>query len=459
MLNRRRDTIVAPATPPGEGGVAVIRISGANAEALLQRFFRPSAPPEIFSSHRLYHGVILNRAGLALDEVLAVIMRAPRSFTREDVAEIHCHGGPTLVARILDLLVDGGARLAQPGEFTFRAFLNGRIDLTRAEAVIDLIRSRSAAAGNLAFRQLSGELSRAVFRHRDALLHTLAEVEAWIDFPEEDLPLPSLEKFRNQAFQVSLQVDELLAGFATGRALREGLSLLILGSPNVGKSSLLNVLLGESRAIVTDIPGTTRDTIEEPLVLGGVPLRVVDTAGIRDSIDPVEAEGVRRTQEKVAGADLILLVVDSSRPVGDSDAQALALCNGRPTLVVANKADLGTLTPVGRWCELPRVTISTHTGFGIDDLRAQILHTVQGQDACGGDIGESVLVSDRRHREALVRCRAALKLFLEGIEAGRDFEFLAFELREALAALGEITGETTPEQVLDLIFSRFCIGK
>jgi tRNA modification GTPase len=458
MLNRRKDTIVAPATPPGEGGIAVIRISGANAEALLRRFFRPSTPLDILSSHRLYHGAILNGAGLALDEVLAVIMRAPRSFTREDVAEIHCHGGPTLVARILDLLVDGGARLAQPGEFTFRAFLNGRIDLTRAEAVIDLIRSRSAAAGNLAFRQLSGELSRTIFQLRDALLHTLAEVEAWIDFPEEDLPLPSLEKFRDQVLKVIVQIDALLAGFATGRALREGLSLLILGSPNVGKSSLLNVLLGESRAIVTDIPGTTRDTIEEPLVLGGVPLRVVDTAGIRDSIDPVEAEGVRRTRGKVAGADLILLVVDGSRPVGDSDWQALELCSGRPTLVVGNKADLGAQPFPHRWCELPRVAISTHTGSGIDTLRAQILQTVQGRDA-GGDIGESVLVSDRRHREALVRCRTALELFLEGIEAGRGFEFLALEMREALAALGEITGETTPEEVLDLIFSRFCIGK
>jgi tRNA modification GTPase len=459
MLNRRRDTIVAPATPPGEGGVAVIRISGGNAEALLRRFFRPSAPLDIFASHRLYHGAIHDRAGLALDEVLAVIMHAPRSFTREDVAEIHCHGGPTLVARILDLLVDGGARLAQPGEFTFRAFLNGRIDLTRAEAVIDLIRSRSPAAGNLAFRQLSGELSRAVFQLRDALLHTLAEVEAWIDFPEEDLPLPSLDKFRDQVLQVTVQIDALLAGFATGRALREGLSLLILGSPNVGKSSLLNVLLGESRAIVTDIPGTTRDTIEEPLVLGGVPLRVVDTAGIRDCIDPVEAEGVRRTLGKVTGADLILLVVDGSRPVGDSDLQALELCSGRPTLVVANKADLGTQPFPDPWCELPRVAISTHTGFGIDNLRVQILQTVQGRDTGGGDIGESVLVSDRRHREALVHCRGALELFLEGIKAGRDFEFLALEVREALAALGEITGETTPEQVLDLIFSRFCIGK
>lgn len=457
MLNRRKDTIVAPATPPGEGGVAIVRISGDNAERLLRRFFLPSAGVGEYSSHRLYHGILQDAAGNPLDEVMAVVMRAPHSFTREDVAEIHCHGGPILVGRILDLLIDGGARLAQPGEFTLRAFLNGRLDLTRAEAVIDLIQARSSAAGKLAFRQLEGELSRVIYRLRDNLLPVLAEVEAWIDFPEEDLPFSSLDQLVAPTRDVLAEIDRILAGFVTGRALREGLALLILGSPNAGKSSLLNTLLGENRAIVTDTPGTTRDTIEEPLVIGGIPLRIVDTAGIRTSDDPIESEGVRRTIGKISGADLILLVVDGSRPPAASDRQAFSLCQERPTLLVFNKADLGSVPYHEEWTHLPSVRISTHTGSGLDALRDKIGDLVKG--GCAGEVGESVLLSDRRHREALLQCQQALKNYLVGVDQGRECEFLALELREALAALGQITGETTPDQVLDVIFSRFCVGK
>ena len=459
MLAKQNDTIVAPATPPGEGGVAVIRISGDRAEVLLTQVFFPFGTVKEFVSHHLYYGVIRSSAGINIDEVLGVVMRAPHSFTREDVAEIHCHGGPVLVSRIVDLLVDAGARLAQPGEFTLRAFLNGRLDLTRAEAVIDLIQSRSAAAGNLAFRQLSGDLSRALFHLRDSVLEVLAEIEAWIDFPEDDLPPSSLQRSQSTIGNVTKKIDRLLANFATGRALREGLSLLLLGPANVGKSSLLNILLGENRAIVTDIPGTTRDTIEESILLGGIPLRLIDTAGIRESDNPIENEGVRRTVDKVAGADLIMVVLDGSRETGPYDRQALELARGKPTLLVINKADLGTLPLPESWRKIPCVTVSTHTGYGLEDLRNCILETIQGDSIGLADSIESVLLSDRRHREALVRCNQALVGFLQGIELGHDFEFLALELRDALGALGEITGETTPEQVLDKIFSRFCIGK
>ena len=459
MLGNRNDTIVAPATPPGEGGVAVIRISGSATEALLHRVFSPVASVETLVSHHLYYGFVCSPAGAAIDEVMAVLMRAPHSFTREDVAEIHCHGGPVLVSRILDLLVDAGARLAQPGEFTLRAFLNGRLDLTRAEAVIDLIQARSTAAGNLAFRQLSGTLSQALYGFRDTLVEVLAELEAWIDFPDDVPPVSSLDRFQTIVGGVTDQVDRLLANFAAGRALREGVSLLLLGPPNVGKSSLLNILLGESRAIVTDIPGTTRDTIEEPLILGGVPLRVIDTAGIRESDNPIESEGVRRTLDKIAGADLVLVVFDGSREPGPYDRQALELVAGKPALLVINKADLGTLPVPAAWRHIPSVTISTHTGYGLDELRDCILKNIHGGSVTLADSSESVLVSDRRHREALVRCREALTRFLGDVELNREFEFLALELREALAALGEITGETTPDQVLEQIFSRFCIGK
>ncbi len=457
MLKRGGDTIVGPATPPGEGGVAIVRLSGRCAEALLRRFFVPSSKSCPFSSHHLYHGHIIDLHGQPVDEVLAVLMRAPRTFTREDVAEIHCHGGPVLVGRILDLLVDGGARLAQPGEFTFRAFLNGRLDLTGAEAVIDLIKAQSAAAGSLALRQLEGELSQQIYKFRQILVGLLAETETLIDFPEEDIPLPSLQRLEEGATAVYRDIGELLKGFAAGRALKEGLSLLILGPPNVGKSSLLNALLGESRAIVTDIPGTTRDTIEEPLVIGGFPLRVIDTAGIRESEDPVEVEGVRRTLDKIRGADLVLVVVDGSQPRGADDLKSLEACSGKAVLLVVNKADLGTLPLDLPWRGLPAVIVSSRTGAGLDELCSRIVEIVagpQGMDAEGG-----VLVSDRRHREALVRCQRGLEAFLEGVTLFRDAELLAFELREALSALGEITGETTPEEILGIIFSRFCVGK
>lgn len=457
MLHHDSDTIVAPGTPPGEGGIGIIRISGKEAETLLRRIFRPSSPTGKLESHHLYHGRIVDGEGGGVDEVLAVIMRAPRSFTREDVVEIHCHGGSLLIARVLDLLVDYGARLARPGEFTLRAFLNGRLDLARAEAVADLIHARSVAAGKLALRQLDGEVSRAVYALREAVLGILAEIEAWIDFPEEDLGFSQFEHLAETSRALSDRIGGLLSGFALGRALREGLSLLIVGPPNVGKSSLLNVLLGEDRAIVTDIPGTTRDTIEEPLVLGGFPLRLIDTAGIRVSQDRVEAEGIKRTHDKIAGADLLLLVLDGSRPPGSADGEALALCVERPTLLIANKADLGTVALPAPWDRLPRVDVSTHTGVGLDELRQAIVEQVRGPQGMGGQ--EGVIVSDRRHREALVRCRDSLARFLEGVQATRDPEFLALELREGLAALGEITGETTPDQVLEQIFSRFCIGK
>ena len=457
MLKRGGDTIVGPATPPGEGGVAIIRISGSGAESLIRRFFVPSGGSCPFTSHHLYHGHIQDGHGVKIDEVLVVLMRAPRTFTREDIAEIHCHGGPLLVGRLLDLLIDGRARLALPGEFTFRAFLNGRLDLTQAEAIVDLIKARSGAAGTLALRQLNGDLSRVVFQFRARLLDLLAEVETLIDFPEEDIPLPSRQILQDQAQKVFVEIDQLLAGFAKGRALREGLSLLILGRPNVGKSSLLNALLGESRAIVTDIPGTTRDTIEEPLVLGGIPLRVIDTAGIRESADPVEIEGVRRTLEKVDGADLVLVVVDGSQPLGSLDLRALTVASGKPLVLVVNKSDLGTLPLDPSWVVLPTVFISTHTGAGLEVLRSRIVEMVQGSG--GGDVDGGVLVSDRRHREALIRCRESLGNFLEGVLALQEPELLAFEIREALSALGEVTGETTPEEVLNAIFSRFCVGK
>jgi tRNA modification GTPase len=458
MIADSHQTIIAPATPPGEGGVGIIRLSGGLAEPALLRFFHPSRRPTSLTSHHLYHGHLCSVAGELIDEVLAVVMRAPHSFTREDVVEIHCHGGPVVIQRILDLFLENGdVRLARPGEFTLRAFLNGRLDLTQAEAVIDVIRSRSEAACSVAMRQLDGRLSNAIHRFRGELTDLLAFVEAHIDFSEEDIDLPGQKRLVADGRDVLNRMDVLLATFEEGRALREGLSVLILGRPNVGKSSLLNALLGEARAIVTDVPGTTRDTIEESLSLGGLPLRLIDTAGIRDTVDPVEAEGVRRAQDKVASADLILLVVDGSVNVLDEDLLALRACKGSRLILVVSKQDLPAVPLSEPFALLPSVRLSTHTGEGLAELTLRI--TALFSTATSREGQESVLLSDRRHRDALLRARRSLGHFCSEAHAATPLEFLAIDLREALQALGEITGETTPDEILDRIFSRFCIGK
>jgi tRNA modification GTPase len=457
MILKQHMTIVAPATPPGEGGIGIIRLSGSESENLLRRFFIPSRSVETLASHRLYHGRLVRGDGVLIDEVMAVVMRKPHSYTKEDVVEIQCHGGGLVLRRILQLFLDGGARLARPGEFTLRAFLNGRIDLASAEAVIDVIRSRSDAACNIALGQLEGHLSRRVHEFREALIHLLAEVEADIDFPEEDLDISQREDLLERGRGVVEQMDALMATFESGRVLREGLSILIFGKPNVGKSSLMNSLLGEARTIVTDIPGTTRDVIEEKMVLNGIPLRLVDTAGVRETSDPIESEGVRRARGKIAAADLVLLVVDGSRPLDAEDQLALDFCRDGRLLLVVNKADLGrkALPPV--FSELPAVAVSALSGDGLGELKERICSLFL--EGGGADNRESLVLSDSRHWEAVFRARASLARFLDGAAEGLAPEFSALELRDALEALGEITGETTPGEVLEKIFSRFCVGK
>jgi tRNA modification GTPase len=450
------ETIIAPATPPGDGGISILRISGPAAEKTLLQFFRMGRPVPRLESHRLYYGTIVDAGGQQLDEVMAVLMRGPRSYTREDVAEIHCHGGSQITRALLRLLLGSGLRLARPGEFTLRAFLNGRLDLARAEAVIDLIRARSEGARAVAAGQLQGRLSSLIHRFRDQLADLLALVEAHVDFPDEDIEVPMLQEISDTARHLHQRMDDLLATFDSGRLLREGLSVLILGRPNVGKSSLLNRLLGEARAIVSELPGTTRDTIEEELLLGGIPLRLIDTAGVRESAHPVEAEGIRRSKAKVEGADLVLLVVDGSRPLQDDDLLALAACSAKRTLLVVNQADRPFVPLPETFLALPSVHVSAQTGSGMERLQAAIVGTFKGG---GADGGESVLLSDQRHYQALCGARAAVQAFLDALQGGGPPEFLAIELREALAALGEITGETASEDILERIFSRFCIGK
>ncbi len=456
MLNL--DTIVAPVTPPGEGGVGIVRLSGPQAVTFLKATFRSKNQHKEFESHRLYYGQLFNTDEVRLDEVLAVVMRSPRSYTGEDVVEVHCHGGIQIMRSVLDLFLAAGARMAAPGEFTQRAFLNGRLDLSQAEAVVDVIKARSEKSGQVALDQLEGHLSRKIYTYSDQLKSALALLEAHIDFPDDEVGSLDLDSLVEP---IQKQVDEMVAlanSFDIGRVLREGVSILILGRPNVGKSSLMNALLGEARAIVTAVAGTTRDTLEESLVLGGFPVRLIDAAGVRETEDPVEKEGVRRASDKARSADLILLVVDGSAPLSAEDRLAMAQCQTNKTILVVNKSDKPQrIDFVGLEAFSQRVSVSAKQMVGLDSLCAVIAERL-GQDGLSA-AGEGLVVTEKRHKDALLRAITALNAFFEGVQVSAPYECLAMDLREGLNSLGLITGETTPDEILDQIFSRFCIGK
>lgn len=453
-----QDTIAAICTPLGEGGIGVIRVSG-NAARLIGAAIFSSKSDGGFESHRFYYGAIVDPAsGQRLDEALVVFMGAPRSYTREDVLEIQCHGGYLVMQRVLSLVLRQGARLAEPGEFTRRAFLNGRIDLVQAEAVIDVIRGKTEAALALAQHQHAGLLSRRIGDAREVILHALALVEAHLDFPEEEIEPSTYGEIEERVVVAETVLSGLLGGFCEGSALREGVSVVIAGKPNVGKSSLLNTLLREKRAIVTAIPGTTRDIIEEVVNIRGLPVRMLDTAGIRQAEDPIEYEGVRLALERISQADLVLFMLDVSRPLDGDDFFIIEHLAERQFVVVLNKCDQPEVI------ELPEslksheiVRVSTINDLGVDLLHRAIFDSFLHGRAV--DSREYVALSNVRQRDSLQRCVDALGRFLGNMQAGAVLEILAVDLREALHAVGNVTGETTPDDVLDLIFQRFCIGK
>lgn len=452
-----QDTIAAISTPVGEGGIGIIRISGQDSLTIAQQIFRKSRDGGL-KSHRFYYGAIADPSSLMiLDEAMVVFMRGPHSFTREDVVELHCHGGFLVVKRILALVLSLGARLAEPGEFTKRAFLNGRIDLVQAEAIMDVIRSKSEMSLSLAQQQREGHLSHRLGQLKEHLVTSLALLEAYIDFPEDDIDPAALAKISQETGSAQAMLDGLLSGFSEGRVIREGVSVVIAGKPNVGKSSLLNALLQEKRAIVTAIPGTTRDLIEEQMTINGLPVKLLDTAGIRESDDHVEREGVKLSLGKLAAADLILFVIDDSAPFTEEDEAILAKLSGFPFFVVRNKSDLGAgqILPTG--ITAPFITISTHTGEGLTELK-QAIFTFFVHHA-HRDSRELVAISQVRHRDALDACHRALKQFMDNLAQGENIDLLAIDLRAALSAVGEVTGETTPDEILDRIFQQFCIGK
>jgi tRNA modification GTPase len=452
------DTIVAPVTPPGEGGVGIVRLSGPQAVTHLKSTFRSKTKHVEFESHRLYYGQLFTVDGVRLDEVLAVVMRSPRSYTGEDVVEVHCHGGIQIMRSVLDLFLAAGARMAAPGEFTQRAFLNGRLDLSQAEAVVDVIKARSEKSGQVALDQLEGLLSRKIYAYSDQLKSALALLEAHIDFPDDEVGSLDISSLVDPIRAQVVEMVELANSFDVGRVLREGVSILILGRPNVGKSSLMNALLGESRAIVTPVAGTTRDTLEESLVLAGLPVRLIDAAGVRETDDPIEKEGVRRANSKARSADLILLVVDGSEPLNTNDRLAIDQCQTDKTIVVINKDDQPQRIDFKQLEQFPHsVSVSAKQKAGLDFL-CNVIAERLGQDSLSA-AGEGLVVTEKRHKDALLGAIASLNTFFEGVRLSAPYECLAMDLREGLNSLGLITGETTPDEILDQIFSRFCIGK
>ncbi len=453
------DTIAAIATPLGEGGIAVLRISGPQALEVADRLFVPvgahASPPSAAPTHTVHYGHV-TRDGRPLDEVLLTVLRAPRTFTREDTVEISCHGGVFLARQVLDAVFAAGARLAQPGEFTRRAFLNGRIDLTQAEAVADLIHARTELAVAAAHEQLAGSLSSRIRSQRDALLKTLAHVEAHIDFPDEDIAPDTHRQLLDRLDQALAGMEQLLATAREGQVLRRGIRAAILGRPNAGKSSLLNRLLGQDRAIVSPIEGTTRDTIEETANIRGIPVVFIDTAGLRDAADVLEEEGIRRTRAAASKAELVLHVLDASQPLADVDVSFLRQFADQPRILVLNKADLPSVVALPPEVSSPAVPVSCATGLGLEDLKTAI-HQLVWSGRTGGGMHEVMI--NARHEDALRRGHASATRGTQALRDGLPLDLVAIDLRIALHALGEIVGETTTDDLLDVIFSEFCLGK
>jgi len=460
--SHQEDTIAAISTPFGESGIGIVRVSGSYAESIARKLFKPKRGQTHFISHHFHYGEIIDiKSGKAVDEVLIVLMKSPKTYTREDIVEIHCHGGYLVLQKILELVLREGARIAQPGEFTRRAFLNGRIDLTQAEAVIDLIKARTEASLEIANQQLKGWLHKSMDQLKARLVEHLALIEVHIDFPEEELEPIALGDLKSNLRSMVQQLEEWISSYEDGKIFREGISCAIAGKTNVGKSSLLNVLLREDRAIVTPIPGTTRDVIEEVLNIYGIPVRLMDTAGLRKSADSIEREGVRRAKERVAAADFVLLMVDGSRELDADDVEIFGETEGKKRVVAVNKSDLPlriSLEELGKLFEdEPVISISALKNEGIDDLKKTIYNSLLHRDV--RTTPEHLVVANIRHKTALSHVRDDLSNALKGLDEGTSLEFIAFEFRAALQALGELVGETITEEVLDRIFEQFCIGK
>lgn len=455
------DTIAAVATAVGEGSVSIIRVSGEEALKIAKKIFRGvrgKSIDDIKPYTMRYGSIIDSETNEKIDEVILSYMKGPKSFTAEDTIEINCHGGVIATKRVLDTVIKSGARLAEPGEFTKRAFLNGRIDLSQAEAVMDIINSKTEVSMKSALVQSEGKLSKEINELRNKLLEIIAHIEATVDYPEDDLEEVTSEKTELDVKLVINEVDKLIESAEAGKIIRDGLSTVIVGKPNVGKSSLLNVLTRGNRAIVTDIPGTTRDIIEEYISLDGIPIRIIDTAGIRETEDVVEKIGVERSKEKIEEADLIILMLDASREITEEDIEIIKYIKNKKYIVLLNKQDLPNAINQDDLQELNKeyiIPISTKDELGIDEIKNAIKELF-----FKGDINSSeVMVTNIRHKEALYRAKECLQSTLSALKDTMAIDLASIDIRNAWSALGQINGETVEEDLIDKIFSEFCLGK
>jgi tRNA modification GTPase len=447
------ETIAAVATPPGEGGVAIIRISGDHALDVAAKVF--SGPVHQYKTHTAHFGQIINEKGEFVDDVLLLPMLGRRSYTGENTVEIHCHGGSLITRRVLDTILKAGARAARPGEFTFKAFINGKIDLAQAEAVQELICAKNEHALDAAEEQLRGTLSKRVLLFQQNLTQVAAILEAWVDFPEEGLEFASIEEICADLERACVSMQTLVNTFHEGRIIHDGIALCLIGSPNVGKSSLMNALLDKERAIVSHIPGTTRDILEDHLRLNGLNFKLIDTAGIRITDEMIEQEGIRRSKEAMQRADLILLVLDASKDLDEQDQWLLKNVPQDKTIVIWNKVDLphGSLPTLA----IPHcVKLSAKQKTGIDELH-RIIDAVIWKK--GPPSREEVMITNARHKEALSNAIDSCQLVIQGLKTGISPEFISMDMRQVLKEIGTIIGTNITEDILSAIFSKFCIGK
>lgn len=455
------DTITAISTPMGEGAISIVRLSGPEAIAMTNKVYQGKDLTKV-DSHTINYGKVIDSSTNEIaEEVMVSVMRAPKTFTREDIVEINCHGGMVAVNRVLEIILAEGARIAEPGEFTKRAFLNGRIDLSQAEAVMDLIRAKTDKAMSVALKQMDGRLSKLIQRYRQELLETVAHVEVNIDYPEyDDVEEMSHELMREKTKKVHQDIEELLSVAKQGKIMREGLATAIIGRPNVGKSSLMNTLVQENKAIVTEVPGTTRDVIEEYVNVRGVPLRLVDTAGIRETEDIVEKIGVERSRQVLQDADLILLVLNNNEPLTEDDLALFEAVKEFECIVIINKTDLEQKLDLNTVKELAGehaiVTTSLLKEEGIDQLEVKISETFFDGEIDSGDL---TYVSNVRHIQLLKQAKNALEDAMEGLEMEMPLDIVQIDVTRTWELLGEIIGDTASDALIDQLFSQFCLGK
>lgn len=456
------DTIAAISTPIGVGGIGIIRVSGKEAISIVDKIFKAANKKSLteVDSHTITYGHIISQSGKVLDEVLIMLMKAPKTFTREDVIEINCHGGPIPLNAVLMEVINAGARLADSGEFTKRAFLNGRIDLSQVEAIMDIIEAKTELSLSQAIGQLEGNLSKRIKAYQDTMIQIIARIEVSIDYPEYDQDEPITSDFEGELRALNDELGELLKTADTGKMIREGVKTAIVGRPNVGKSSLLNALLEENKAIVTDIPGTTRDVVEAYLNIDGIPYQLLDTAGIRETEDLVEQIGVERSKSSIEEADLVLMLMDSHAGLLDKDREILNQVKGKHVIYVLNKSDLEsniTQEMLDEYFNNGRVIrISAKAQSGLSELKQAMKQVVMKGEA---QVKNEATISNQRQKQALINAIKSLEKVIEAIEMGLPEDCLAIDLHDAFGHLGMIVGESIKEEIINQLFSRFCLGK